>query len=45
MLVLYLELVDGSSTKIDSNIKEVNNYTPPKEKEEKEPKVFKKKKL
>ena len=35
---------NGSSTKID-NIKEVNNYTPPKKKKKKEPKIFKEEKI
>ncbi|MDC0437500.1 2-oxoglutarate dehydrogenase complex dihydrolipoyllysine-residue succinyltransferase [Pelagibacteraceae bacterium] len=39
-----LGTVDGLSTKKDSNVKEVNNYTPP-EKEEKELKVFKEEKI
>ena len=39
-----LGTINGSSTKID-NLKEVNNYNPPKEKEEKNQKFLKKKKL
>jgi 2-oxoglutarate dehydrogenase E2 component (dihydrolipoamide succinyltransferase) len=40
-----LGTINGSSTKIDGNLNEVNNYNPPqKEKEEKEVKIFKEEK-
>ena len=47
MLVLYLELVNGSSTKTENiKVKEVKNYTSSKKKIAKEePKVFEEEKI